>query len=148
VNQFTIAKMVDEQCLVFGFANVSVSKRTTKGDGGEEFFDLQKDAMPPEELERAAYEFVLKFREADEMHEGDAIGQLIESIVFTPEKLRAFATDPVTKVVDERDLAVLTKVFPPRWWVAFKLNKASFAKVKSGEFTMFSIAGDAERVPA
>lgn len=144
-SQFQIAKFDESQCLVFGYANVSVSKRAANGEGGEQFFDLQKDSIPPGELESAAYEFVLDFREADEMHKGGAIGHLVESIVFTPEKLVALATDPATGVVDTEGLEVLKRLFPPRWWVGFKLDKGVFAKVKSGEYKMFSIAGEADR---
>lgn len=142
---FQIAKLDDEQRLVFGFANVSVAKKTSHGEGGHEILDLQQDKVPSDELEKAAYEFVLKFREADEMHEGEAIGHLVESVVFTPEKLQKFATDPVTGEVDEEMHAVLQRALPPRWWVGFKLNDASYRLVKSGRYKMFSIAGEADR---
>jgi hypothetical protein len=142
---FLISKFQDDENLVFGFANVSVSKNTAKGDGGQEFFDLQKDAIPPAELEKAAYNFVLNFREADEMHKGDAVGHLVESMVFTPEKLEKLATDPTTGAVDQEVLSVLQKALPPRWWVGFKLSPTSYQAVKSGKYTMFSIAGQADR---
>jgi hypothetical protein len=145
---FQIAKYDTDQCIVFGFANVSVSKSTAAGTGGKQFFDLQEDAIPPDELEKAAYEHVLEFRETDEMHKGRAIGRLIESIVFTPEKLEKFATDPVTGKVCQEDLTVLKRVFPPRWWVGYKLEPASFAKVKDGTYKMFSIGGEADREEA
>lgn len=142
---FQIAKLDESQLLVFGYANVSVSKRHANGKGGEQFFDLQQDSVPPGELEAAAYDFVLDFREADEMHKGGVKGQLVESIVFTPDKLIALATDPATGILDEPGLEVLKRMFPPRWWVGFKVDKAVFAKVKSGEYKMFSIAGEADR---
>lgn len=142
---FTIAKLDRAQCLVFGFANVSVSKSTAKGGGGEEFFDLQQDSIPPEELEKAAYEHVLEFREANDMHEGPVTGRLVESIIFTDEKLEKFATDPSTGKVNQEDLAVLKRLFPSRWWVGYKMEKDSFEKVMSGEYRMFSIEGEATR---
>jgi len=145
VSNFQIAKLDDDQCIVFGFANVSVSKSTSRAPGGEEFFDLQMDSIPPEELEKAAYTHVLEFREADEMHRGGAIGHLVESIVFTPEKLEKFATDPTTGAIDEEAHTVLKRLFPTRWWVGYKLDKSVFVKVKSGEYKMFSIAGEADR---
>lgn len=145
---FQIAKMDEEQCLVFGFANVSVSKSTAAGAGGEEFYDLQKDSIPPEELEKAAYEHVLEFREANDMHSGPVTGQLVESMIFTPEKLEKFVTDPVTGEVNRDDLEVLKRVFPTRWWVGYKMEKESFAKVKSGKYRMFSIEGEADREAA
>jgi hypothetical protein len=142
---FEIAKLDEAQCLVFGFANVSVSKSTGKGEGGEEFFDLQADSIPPDELEKAAYEHVLEFRAANDMHSGPVTGHLVESMVFTPDKLEKFATDPVTGKVNEAYLAVLKEVFPTRWWVGYKMEKGSFAKVRSGEYKMFSIEGEADR---
>lgn len=143
--RFQISKLDDAQQLVFGYANVSVSKSTAAGSGGEEFFDLQADSIPPDELEKAAYSFVLDFREADAMHEGPAIGQLVESMVFTPEKLTKLATDPVTGDVDTAALETLKRLLPTRWWVGFKLNKVNYEAVKSGKYKMFSIAGEAER---
>lgn len=148
MSPFTITKFDDAQNLVFGWANVSVSKSTAAGKGGEEFFDLQKDSIPPEELEKAAYDFVLEFRETDEMHSGPAVGKLVESMVFTPEKLTKLATDPATGEVNKEQLEALTKALPPRWWVGFKLDPSSYQAVKSGKFKMFSIAGEAERVTA
>lgn len=146
VSAFQIAKFVDDQCLVFGYANVSVAKSTAAGQGGHEIFDLQNDSIPPEELEKAAYKFMLDFRESDENHSGPAIGQCIESMVFTPEKLEKLCTDPVSGVVYQEALLVLKQVLPPRWWVGFKLNKESYQAVKSGQYKMFSIAGEADRV--
>ena len=145
---FQIAKLDDSQCLVFGYANVSVSKSTAQGAGGEVFFDLQEDAIRPDDLEKGAYGFVLDFREADEMHEGSSIGDLVESIVFTPDKLIKFVTDPTTGDVDTDSLKVLQKVFPTRWWVGFKLAPEAYAGVKSGKYTMFSVAGEADRKDA
>lgn len=141
---FQIAKLDAEQCLVFGFANVSVSKRTAAGNGGEVFADLQGDKVPPAELESAAYDHVLEFRAADEMHKGGVRGQLVESMVFTPEKLEKFATDPASGEVDAATLDMLKRVFPTRWWVGYKLDKGLFADVKSGKYSMFSIAGEAD----
>lgn len=137
---FKILKLDEAECLVFGFANVSIAK------GGKLITDLQDDHMQPLELEKGAYDYVLTAREADEMHEGAAIGHLVESMMFMPDKLVAFATDPSTGKVDEEGLEVLKRLLPPRWWVGFKVSKAAFAKVKSGEYPMFSIAGEADVV--
>lgn len=137
---FKIVKTDTAEQLVFGYANVSIAK------SGKVITDLQDDRIAPAELENAAYDFVLHAREADEMHEGEPIGHLVESIVFTAEKNAALATDPVTGKIDKEGLAVLNKLFPCRWWVGFKVDKSAFQKVLSGEYTMFSIAGTAEGV--
>lgn len=142
--QFKISKVDDSQSLVFGYANVSISKCTHLGTGAL-ITDLQQDIVPPDELEKAAYDFVLNFREADEMHEGDCIGHLVESMVFTPDKLEKLATDPTTNLIDQEALIVLKRILPARWWVGFKLSPTSYQAVKSGRYKMFSIAGDANR---
>lgn len=137
---FHIVKLNDAERLVFGYANVSVAK------GGKIITDLQGDRISPAELEKGAYEYVLTARGIDEMHEGDLKGQLVESIVFTPEKLTVMACDPATGEVDHEALAVLKRIFPPRWWVGYKLEPEAYAKVRSGEYAMFSIAGEADAV--
>ncbi len=140
--RFAVSKIGDEG-LVFGYANVSIAKN----DGGL-ISDTQNDSITPEELEKAAYGFLLHSGEADAMHRGPAIGRCVESVVFTPEKLRKLATDPTTGTVDEAAHAALQKALPPRWWVGFQIDDpAAFAKVKSGEYAMFSIAGQADREP-
>lgn len=142
---FHVSKLDDSQNLVFGWANVSVAKSTAAAVGGHDIFDLQLDSIPPVELEKAAYDFVLDFRETDEDHNGPCIGHLVESMVFTPEKLEKLATDPVSGAIDGEALTVLKRILPCRWWVGFKLAPDSYSAVKSGKFKMFSIAGEADR---
>ena len=125
--EFAIAKMDADQRLVFGWAMISKTK------DGALVTDLQGDQIEPEDLEKAAYEFVLNKRAAGEMHTGDAQGQLVESIVFTPEKMAK--------------MGIPDGVLPCAHWVGFKLAPALFDKVKAGTRLMFSIQGDAERVP-
>lgn len=144
-DHFEISKFDDSQRLVFGYANVSVAKSTAIGDGGHLIDDLQRDLITPSDLEKAAYDFVLEFRETDEMHSGPVVGQLVESMVFTPEKLEKLCTDPTTGKVDTEALVAMKRAIPPRWWIGFKLNPESYQAVKSGKFRMFSIAGEADR---
>lgn len=143
--RFQIVKLVPDQHLIFGYANVSISKSTSSGTGGEQFYDLQLDSVPPDELEKGAYDYVLQAREADEMHKGGVKGMLVESMVFTPDKLERFATDPTTGQVNQANLMVLKQLFPCRWWVGFKVDPAAFEKVRRGEYRMLSIAGEADR---
>lgn len=127
---FEIAKFDESQRLVFGYANVSITK------DGRALEDLHDDIIDPEELEKAAYDFVLDFRASGEMHDRGVVkgatGRLVESMVFTPEKLEK--------------LGLPKDAVPTRWWVGFKLDPQTFAKVKSGVFKMFSIQGTGERV--
>ena len=112
---------------VFGWASVIITK------DGEIVDDLQGHSIPVPELEAAVYEFVKEHRGSGEVHEGPDQGFLIESMVFTPEKLAR--------------LGIKKGVLPVGWWVGFQMSPAVFAKVKSGKYRMFSIQGAARLVP-
>lgn len=125
--RFKIAKSDDDKMLAFGWANVSITA------GGELIEDYQEDIIEPEELESAAYKFVELYREGGEMHERGGAAVLIESVVFTKEKMKAMGIQEGT--------------LPVGWWIGFKvLDEDVWEKVKSGEYQMFSIEGEAERV--
>lgn len=122
-----IAKYDDARQLVFGWANVSI--RTS----GALVSDWQEDMIDVQTLEDAAYLFNLEFRETGEMHAGVAKGRMIESMVFTKEKLVA--------------LGLAENALPQAWWVGFYVeDPETFAKVRSGKYKMFSIHGTAKRV--
>ena len=125
-NRFTIRKIEPDKQLVFGWANVAVRK------DGTVILDNQNDQIDPEVLEDAAYGFVALSGEADDMHGEPAIGRIVESMAFTPAKKRA--------------MGIAADAVPDGWWVGFHIeDEAVFAKIKSGERRMFSIAGVAER---
>ena len=111
---------------MFGWASVAATV------DGQTLIDKQGDIIPPDELEAAAYDYVLEFREADEMHRQVAKGHLVESLVVTPEKLDA--------------MGLRRGSLPTGWWVGFKMDPETFRAVKSGKYPMFSIEGTAERV--
>lgn len=111
---------LDERQIVFGWASVA------------EIEDSQGDVIPLEELEKAAYEYVLNSREGGEMHETIGVAKLIESMVFTPEKLKS--------------LGLKEDATKHGWFVGFKVeDAAAWEKIKSGEYKMFSIGGSARR---
>lgn len=125
--RFKVMKSDDEKMLAFGWASVSMRV------DGEVIEDWQKDIVEPEDLENAAYEFVLLYREGGEMHERGGAAVLIESVVFTEEKMQA--------------MGIPTGTLPIGWWIGFKvLDKDVWDKVKDGTYQMFSIEGEAERV--
>lgn len=125
--KFKIMKSDDDKMLAFGWASVSMRV------DGKLIEDWQKDIVEPEELERAAYDFVLLYREGGEMHERGGAAILIESVVFTEEKMQA--------------MGIPTGTLPIGWWIGFKvLDKDVWEKVKDGTYPMFSIEGEAERV--
>ena len=129
-NSFEIKKSDNDKQYVFGWANVSIRK------DGEQIEDYQGDMIDPEELESAAYEHVLKFRSAGERHDPNFRnkGKLIESVVFTKEKLAAMGIPEGT--------------VPLGWWVGYHIeDKDAWEKVKKGEYRMFSVEGQAQREP-
>lgn len=127
--RFKIMKSDDEKKLAFGWASVSMRV------DGKLIEDWQEDIVEPDELEKAAYEFVELYREGGEMHERGGAAILIESIVFTEEKLQA--------------IGIPASTLPVGWWIGFKvLDDDVWEKVRNGTYSMFSIEGEAERVEA
>ena len=126
-SRFKIMKSAEEKMLAFGWASVSMRV------DGELIEDWQKDIVEPEELERAAYEFVELYREGGEMHERGGVAVLIESVVFTEEKMRIMDIPEGT--------------LPIGWWIGFRVTDEDvWEKVKDGTYQMFSIEGEARRV--
>lgn len=114
-------KKIDDKHLIFGFASVA------------EIVDAHGDIISSSELEKAAYDFVLHSRAGHEMHQTKTVGRLIESIVFTKEKLKA--------------LGLPEDSLRNSWWVGFKIDDEEvWQKIKSGEYKMFSIGGKARRI--
>lgn len=123
-----IIKSRDDQHLVFGWANVSIDKN------GETPLDWQGDETSPDVLEKAAYNFVLKHRATGEMHQGGVVGLLVESVMMTKQK--------------QESMGIPEGTVPEGWWVGFYIPDDNIvAKIKSGEYKMFSIHGKAKRVP-
>lgn len=102
---------------------------------GELIEDWQGDMIEPGELEDAAYEYVRLYGEGGEMHERGGVAVLVESVVFTEEKMKA--------------IGIPAGTLPIGWWIGFKvLDEDVWEKVKDGTYPMFSIEGEAERVKA
>lgn len=127
-----IVKIDEEEHVVFGWFNV-----TMKADG-EPLVDLHDDIIAPAEIEKAAYEFVLEYREGGQDHVGVAKATLVESMVFTGPKMEA--------MVAKGDGAVSLDIPEGWWWGGFKIHDQEvFDLVKSGDLAMFSIEGTATR---
>ena len=128
-----ITKIDEHEQLVFGWFNVAV-----KADG-ELLTDRQDDVIEPTVLEKAAYEYVVEGREGDFDHDGVVKATLVESMVFTGDKVKA---------IESLSNGVVKMDVPEGWWWGgFKIHdRDDFQKVLSGEKAMFSIEGTAERV--
>ncbi|HIU45836.1 MAG TPA: hypothetical protein IAC59_01085 [Candidatus Fimadaptatus faecigallinarum] len=124
---FKIAKAGRDEHMVFGWAWVA------SGGDGRAIVDSQGDAIEPDELERAAYQHVLEFRQAGGGHDPAqrGVGVLVESVVFTPEKRAAMG---------------IGDAVPDGWWVGYLIrDEATWQRILSGEYSMFSIEGVAYR---
>lgn len=122
-----IMKSNAEQHLVFGWANVAL-----QADGSVPL-DWQGDITSPKVLEKAAYSYVLKYRTTGEQHEGESVGVLVESCMFTKEKMAAIGIPDGT--------------IPEGWWVGFYIpDEEVCAKIKEGKYKMFSIQGRAKKL--
>lgn len=122
--KFDIIKSDSDKQLVFGWANIAIRK------DGEQIVDYQGDMFDPEDLEEAAYKYVLNFRDAGEEHFAGyrKKGKLVESVVFTKEKMAA--------------MGIPEGIVPEGWWVGFKVHdKDAWEKIKNGTYRMFSIEG-------
>lgn len=126
-----IAKMDSSKRQVFGFAMV------THIDG-EPVIDRQGDYTPLEEIEKAAYTYVIESRKGGDMHERDGdnprhTADLMESFVITPEKLAQMGLEE--------------NALPHGWWVGFKVNDdKQWEDVVAKRRTGFSIHGSGRRV--
>lgn len=123
-----VQKSDDEQRQTFGWASIAVKA------SGDQLVDLHGDIIEPEDLEEMAYRHVREFRAAGIDHDkGDRPGELIESMVFTPEKAKA--------------LGIPEGVLPKAgWWVGYQwpdteAGRAIYESAKSGDRGWFSIEG-------
>jgi hypothetical protein len=127
----SIEKMDMDKRQVFGYCTVTHVN-------GEPVVDRQGDYVPLDEIEKAAYTYVVNSRKGGDMHARDGelplqTSDMVESFVVTPEKLRTMGLDE--------------NAIPHGWWVGFKVNDdKQWEMVKNGERTAFSIHGNGRRV--
>lgn len=119
----------NDQGLVSGWASVAVNADGTLP------LDWQGDIIRPEELERAAINFMCEYRASGVEHQGPSVGTVVESIVLTTEKQAA--------------IGIPEGYVPQGWFITVKVHDpAVFERVKSGQYKMFSIQGKAKRIQA
>lgn len=122
-----IIKTDPERQIVFGWAYV------VKDAQGEQVVDKSGDFVDEvEEIEKSAYDYVLRSRASDADHTNVQGGSMVESIVFTPEKIEKMGLPPNS--------------IPLGWWVGYKIEDArTWERVKKGELRSFSIHGQGTR---
>ena len=127
----TISKVNPYKQQVFGWAQVAAVD-------GQEVHDRQGDVVSIEELEKAAYNYVLDCRMGGDQHgrvtKADGPRQtatMIESMVFTPEKIEALG---------------LPEDFPQGWWLGLKVHdEPTWELIKSGKRQGLSVHGTGRR---
>lgn len=125
---FKIAKADPEKHIAFGWAYESVK------ENGKQVQDHSGDIIDIDEIENAAYNYVKLFGDGSEMHKRGGIGTVVESMVFTKEKMNV--------------LGISEGSVPQGWWIGIYISDSDvWEKVKSGAYKMFSIEGTAKRVP-
>ena len=121
----TFSKFDEDKHLAFGWASV-VSK------GGVPVIDKQGDYISIDDLETAAYTYVVKSRVGGDNHQRTGptafkASDMVESIVFTDDKVEKMG---------------LPDDFPRGWWVGFKVHDENvWSEVRKGNRTGFSIHG-------
>lgn len=124
-----ISKVNAEKRQVFGWASIVEVN-------GEPVVDRQGDIIAPEEIEKAAYDYVVKSRKGGSQHRRDGdepfhASDMIESIVFTDDKIAKMG---------------LPDDFPRGWWVGYKVHDdETWEDIKAGKKTGFSIHGRGKR---
>ena len=127
VAEGVLAKVDDDKRLVFGWANI------IKDEEGQLLVDRQDDFIDSEdELEKAAYQYVLNSRDGGEMHVRKGVSTMVESVVLTKEKQAA--------------LGIPEGTVPTGWWIGFRVNDDRvWDQVKKGDYVGFSVHGTGQR---
>lgn len=122
-----IVKVDSAQQIVFGWAGQYLDA------DGNLLVDLQGDIIHPNEIEKASYHYMLEHRKSGVMHEGKSVGDIVASLVTTPDVVKALF-GPSVKL-------------PVGWLIGVKYSDSSiFKRVVSGELQMFSIQGHGDSV--
>lgn len=123
-----ISKADVEQQIVYGWAYVTHDKNgVVKDDKSGDFVDDVR------EIEKSAVDFMLHHRASDLDHTNVKGGEVIESMVFTPDKREA--------------MGIPEGILPNGWWIGVKCNDEQWAGYKAGR-TAFSIHGSGTRSKA
>jgi hypothetical protein len=118
-----IIKSDPDQQLVWGWAYVSTVK-------GVLSMDHSGECIRPEELVKAATNFMLDVRVAKAMHQGSKVGEVVHSLPLTKE-----LADALGLQTDREGWVLCMKIH----------DMATWELVKSGKLSAFSIGGRALR---
>jgi len=115
----TIIEKSEDKRQVSGWAYVSTVN-------GKQTTDHRGDQISIELIEKAAHSYLQNSREGKAQHAGPPVAYVVNSIVFTKDLQKALGID-------------LEK---EGWFITLQITDSDvWAKVKSGNYSMFSIAG-------
>lgn len=135
-DRVNVAKVDSKKRMVFGFFNINRI-------GSDLVEDLQGDLIPTEELETAAYNFVLDARVQGEQHVRKGVGRLVESFMMTYEKLEA-----ISKCLGAMGIENTLEAGCEGWFGGFKVDDdAVWEATEEGHYPEFSIGGSGKRIP-
>lgn len=134
VHAAEISKVDKAKQQVFGWAYITHDKN------GEAVIDKSGEYVEDyEELEKAAYRYVVKSRAGGNHHQRNPdgsplqVGTMIESFVCTPEKLEA--------------MGLAKDAMPTGWWVGYQItDPETWKAVDSGLLRSFSIHGAGRKI--
>ena len=116
-----ILKSDEDQRVVYGWAYVCTVKGEISLDHSEEF-------IRPDEIVKAATNFMLDVRVAKAMHTGDQVGEVVHSLPITKEIASALGIES-----DREGWVLAMKIHDDKVW----------EQVKTGKLSAFSIGGRA-----
>lgn len=97
---------------------------------GKSVEDHDGDQISIDELRKAAHRFVTDARVAKAMHRGEAVGEVVESVIIDDDFVKSIG-------------ATTTK---RGWWIGMEIHDDGIRKrVRDGEFRSFSIGGRGRR---
>lgn len=124
-----ISKSDEEQQVVYGWAYVTHDKDgLVNVDKSGDFVDTIM------EIEKTALNFMLNSRAGDTDHNNTQSTTIVESMVFTPEKMEA--------------MGIAKGTMPSGWWIGAKCDDPTWAGYKAGKWSSFSIHGSGTRSKA
>ena len=98
---------------------------------GNPIIDWQGDRVSMTDLRKAAHMFITDARVAKAMHDGDQIGEVVESVIVDDEFVKSLG------VTDTRR----------GWFIGMRIdNEAVQKRIRTGELKMFSIGGRGTRL--
>jgi hypothetical protein len=99
---------------------------------GKPVEDTQGDVIAIEELRKAAHNYITDARVAKAMHKGNAVGEVVESIIIDDEVAKALGVEGGKR----------------GWWIGMRITDEAIQKrVRSRELKAFSIGGKGRRSP-